>query len=326
MALFDKLIAGFTVSGALKRGIALQEAGDLKTAFKLLSKAAKSGLPEAEFRVGRCYLEGAGVPASRPEGVRWVERAGSKGYVEAQALLATLCLHGMAAGQTEAGPGLGGGLFGGQTQGEPDYAGAAKWARLAAEGGSAEGQAVLGYLLTAGPEDMRNPEEGDAWYKKSAMGGCPQGQLGYALILARDTSNPETQVELLRHLAEAADKGLATALYLFGMVNERGVGLPQNRELAAQCYRQAAIKGHRGAQARWGFALMEANGVEANPTEGESWLRQSAAELYRSGRVVPPRRRRQPSGRGQSAGDAASDRRGRAARSGGGGQAVPDIG
>ena len=28
------------------------------------------GIPEAEFRVGRCYLEGAGVPPSRSDGVR----------------------------------------------------------------------------------------------------------------------------------------------------------------------------------------------------------------------------------------------------------------
>ena len=89
------------------------------------------------------------------------------------------------------------GLFGGQTMAEPDYPAAAKWARRAAEAGSAEGQAVLGFILTSGPENLRNVEEGDRWYEKSAAGGCPQGQLGYALVLARDTSRP-------RHPGEAA--------------------------------------------------------------------------------------------------------------------------
>ena len=105
------------------------EHGDARGAFLLLSRAARSGIPEAEFRVGRCYLEGAGVPPSRADGVRWVERAATKGYVEAQALLATLCLHGMGPGFADAGANSGAGLFGGQTLAEPDYPNAAKWSR-----------------------------------------------------------------------------------------------------------------------------------------------------------------------------------------------------
>src|ERR1700722_18168014 len=276
MGLLNKLIANFHPAGALKRGIHLEERGDPRAAFALFSRAARANIPEAEFRVGRCYLEGFGVPPSRADGVRWVERAAEKGYVEAQALLATLCLHGMAPGFADAGPGSGAGLFGGQTTAEPDYPSAAKWARRAAEAGSADGQAVLGFILTAGPEHLRNGEEGDRWYQKSAAGGCPQGQLGYAVVLARDTSKPGAQEELRRHLSQAAEKGLATALFLYGMVLERGLGLPQDRPAAAGCYKQAAEKGHRGAQARWGFALMEGNGVEPNPVEGEAWLRRAA--------------------------------------------------
>ena len=72
----------------------LTEQGDVKQAFPLLSRAARAGIAEAEYRVGRCYLEGAGVPPSRAEGARWLERAANQGYVEAQAQLATLAIHG----------------------------------------------------------------------------------------------------------------------------------------------------------------------------------------------------------------------------------------
>src|SRR6201996_8686396 len=163
MAIFDPLMAALSPAAALRRGVRQAEHGDMKGAFVLLSRAARSGVPEAEFRVGRCYLEGSGVPPSRADGVRWVERAASKGYVEAQALLATLCLHGLGPGFADAGTGSGAGLFGGQTAAQPDYPSAAKWARLAAEAGSADGQAVLGFILTSGPEDLRNVDEGDRW-------------------------------------------------------------------------------------------------------------------------------------------------------------------
>src|ERR1019366_4548720 len=84
-----------TSAGALKRARRLIEEGKRGQAFPLLAKAAEAGLPEAEFLVARCYLEGAGVPPSAVEGARWLERAGSRGYVEAQSMLAALYVHGI---------------------------------------------------------------------------------------------------------------------------------------------------------------------------------------------------------------------------------------
>ena len=118
--------------------------------------------------------------------------------------------------------------------------------------------------------------------------------------LARDTSKPETQAELLGQLSEAADKGLATALYLYGMRQSSAASaLPQDRAKAANCYRQAAEKGHRGAQARWGFALME--GTASRPTRWRAnpgcaaprWpaTREAAAlvgDIYAKGGSLPP--------------------------------------
>src|SRR5579864_7416415 len=98
MALFDRLLASTSPAAALRRGLKLTEQGDLKQAFPLLTRAARAGIAEAEFRMGRCYLEGAGVPPSRVEGVRWLERAANQGYVEAQSRLATLSIYGLLSG------------------------------------------------------------------------------------------------------------------------------------------------------------------------------------------------------------------------------------
>ena len=84
-------------AAALRRAVRLIEQGNAKQAFPLLTRAARAGIAEAEYRVGRCYLEGAGVPPSRTEGARWLERAANQGYVEAQAQLATLAIHGLTA-------------------------------------------------------------------------------------------------------------------------------------------------------------------------------------------------------------------------------------
>src|SRR6185312_1187185 len=81
---------------ALDRAIQLMGQERFAAAFPLLTRAAKADIPDAEYRVARCYLEGTGVPPSRAEGTRWLERAASHGYVEAQSLLAALHVRGLA--------------------------------------------------------------------------------------------------------------------------------------------------------------------------------------------------------------------------------------
>ena len=97
MGLLDRLLAALSSAAALRRAVRLIDQGNAKQAFPLLSRAARAGIAEAEYRVGRCYLEGVGVPPSRTEGARWLERAANQGYVEAQAQLATLAIHGLTA-------------------------------------------------------------------------------------------------------------------------------------------------------------------------------------------------------------------------------------
>ena len=300
MAFLDAMLSRFSSKAAFRRARALIDRGDRRAAFPYLARAARAGNADAEFLIGRAYLEGAGVPPSRPEGVRWLEKAAQQDYVEAQGLLATLCLNGMGPEQTAAGVSGSPGLFSGQTTLGPDFETALIWARRAAEGGSAEAQAMMGFILGSGPDHMRDQSASDEWYRRSAEAAGPQGQLGYALVLARlGTNDPAQQEKLIGHLRAASDTGLATAQYLLGMMHDRGVGVPLDEPEAAKLYSQAAAKGHVSAQARWGFALMHGIGVAPNPTEGESWLRRAAlagdpeaaamvGDLYAKGGPLPP--------------------------------------
>ena len=84
MGVFDVVLAPFSASASFRRAVRLTDKGDRRAAFlsSVLARAARAGIAEAEFRVGRCYLEGAGVPLSRGDGIRWLEKAGTQGYVE----------------------------------------------------------------------------------------------------------------------------------------------------------------------------------------------------------------------------------------------------
>ena len=184
MNALDRIIGLASPAASLRQAIRLSERGRAAEAFPLLARAAKAGIVDAEYRVARCYLEGSGVPPSRTEATRWLKRAAQQGCVEAQVALSAMCLQGLAVDASpDAGIGKAEHLFASDTPADPDFESAAKWARIAAEAGSAEGQALLGYVLTNGPKSSRNRDEAHQWYERSAAGGCPQGHLGYALSL-----------------------------------------------------------------------------------------------------------------------------------------------
>ena len=279
MSFVDRLIGRLaSPDAALRRAIRLSEQGKAAEAFPLLTLAARAGIPDAEYRVARCYLEGSGVPRSQAEGARWLQRAAAHGYVEAQSLLAALYLHGLAGaagGDTPEAEPPAGSLFASDAPTEPDFKSALKWARQAADAGSASGQALLAYILTYGPESMRDLEAAHRWYERSAAAGCPEGNLGYALSLARRAASDEDRREVAEQLLCASIAELPTAIYLLGVLTEQGIGVTRDAKAAAQLYQRAAEKGHRSAQVRWGLALMEGRDVEQDRVAGESWLRRA---------------------------------------------------
>src|ERR1700741_531454 len=83
-------IAALSPTFSLRRAMRLAERGETAEAFSLFALAARAGSPEAEFRVGRCYLRGFGVPINSREGMHWLGRAACKGHVDAQWMLAAL--------------------------------------------------------------------------------------------------------------------------------------------------------------------------------------------------------------------------------------------
>ena len=99
--MLDRVISLLSASAALRRAIKLHKQSRTAQAFTLFARAASAGIAEAEYRVGRCYLEGSGVPVSLTESVRWLARAAAQDHVEAQWLLAALHIHGSGASTRE---------------------------------------------------------------------------------------------------------------------------------------------------------------------------------------------------------------------------------
>ena len=183
MAMFDRLMAGMSPSAALRRAVSLTEQGDVKQAFPLLARAARAGIAEAEYRMGRCYLKATGVPP-----VAWKACAGCSGprtrAMSRRRRNSPRCS--FRSGQYDSalpddGVAPTASLFATNEAVAPDYDAAVRWAGRPPKVAPADGQAVLGYILTSGPEQLRSLDEAHQWYERSAAAGCPQGALGFAL-------------------------------------------------------------------------------------------------------------------------------------------------
>ena len=274
MTILDRL-TGFHPASALRRAIQLAEAGKAAEAFPLMAIAARAGIPEAEYRVARHYLEGSGVPPSQSEGARWLRRAADHGSADAQALLAALFVAGLAGREEDVEGKSSQRMFEQESSQAPDFSTALHFARKAAEAGSATGQAILGYILSKGPKDMRDLEVAHGWYEKSAAAGCPEGCLGFALSLAR-RKQPEDRGKIAAEVRRAADAGLPTAIYLLAALTEHGMGVPVDLQAAMQLYQNAAERGLASAQFRLGLALIDGSLAGQDPVTGEAWMRRAA--------------------------------------------------
>ena len=207
--LIRRVQGGLFPDVAMRQAFAAAEAGKLQDVFPVLAKAAQKGQARAQYWVGKAYLEGRGVPRSRASATQWLTRAGEAGDKDAQAVLAALYLTGAskASGAT-AQQGVAS-VFADDGATEPDFERALHWAKPAADAGSADAQALLGYLLTSGPAPMQDHAAALEWYRKSAAAGCGQGSLGLALALLRDAKDDTDRGIAAAEMAKAAEAGRA---------------------------------------------------------------------------------------------------------------------
>lgn len=278
MSLKQRFSSYFNPQAKLAYALQLLDGENAVRGVQLLGQLAKDGVVEAKFRLGRAYLDGKGAPPSLEEGARWMLQAAEAGHSEAAFILATLYTIGLPEGFEIRGETGGLDLSVRPEQGPriSDFHQGKYWAHKAAVENFADAQALLGYILTNGPEELRDLAQAREWYQKSAQAGCSQGHLGLAFALLNDAETDEQRQYAARHFLEASKGGLGTAFEFLGRMSEAGIGLPQSMSAAAEYYRQGAEQNVLYAQARYGLMLLEGVGVDQHYGKAETMLRRAA--------------------------------------------------
>jgi hypothetical protein len=120
-------------------------------AYEFYTKAAKSGILEAQFNLGLCYLGGIGVSENPKTACKWFEKAAKKGLLRAQLIMGLMLLSGEGVSL--------------------HYSKAGKWFTKAAKQGSANAQFALGNIEYVNKKGKKNNKKAIKWYQMAVSQG-----------------------------------------------------------------------------------------------------------------------------------------------------------
>ena len=160
---------------------------DYVTAMREYRPLAERGNAEAQYRVGRMYEFGQGVPQDKAQGIAWVRKAAAQNHADAQQELGFIYATGDGVKQ--------------------DDAQAAEWFRKAAVHGDATAQYNLGLLYAKGQGVQKDYVEAIAWWRKAATQGNADAQFKLGVVYHTGQGVAKDEVLALANATIAARNG-----------------------------------------------------------------------------------------------------------------------
>jgi len=160
--------------------------------------------------------------------------------------------------------------------------------RPSAAGAGRPGRSILTFLTfalsrTAGPLEDTNAalQRGDyatayALARPLADRGIAVAQLVLGVMHGGGHGVPRDDAEAANWHRRAADQGCPEAQTILGLMYAKGHGVSQNDAKAAKWFRKAADQDHAAAQSNLGLMYAEGQGVAQNDAEAAKWFRKAA--------------------------------------------------
>ena len=118
------------------------------------------------------------------------------------------------------------------------------------------------------------------WFRVAAEGGDDDAITLYAIQLFKGDGVPKNLPEAVRWLNIGADKGGPVATSMLAAFYEDGEGVPKDPAKALALYERAAAKGYRVAQYQAGITYLREREDPAKLAKGVGYVRQAAAANY----------------------------------------------
>jgi TPR repeat protein len=245
-ALKDSTNAMHALAGLYTEGRGVNK--DAAEALRWYHKAAEGGNVLAMSALGQLYLNGKVIAKDTSKAAIWFRRAADHNNPLAMANLGWLYESGQGVSQ--------------------DYAQAARWYRKAADLHQSGAMYRLGVLAEAGNGRSKDEVEAASWFRKAADLGHSSAMVALGLLYESGRGVGQDTAEALRLFAKAAKAGNAAGDFYAGAHYERA----KEYKKAVPFYAAAARKGHPTAMHNLGVAYDKGIGVPQNRRLAAQWV------------------------------------------------------
>jgi TPR repeat protein len=235
--------------------------GDGRKALEAIHGSATRGDARSQVRLGRMYLDGAGVDQDFDLALEWFQRSAEQGNGEAFAYLGHMHEKGLGIDQ--------------------DIQKASEFYRKSAAQGSALGQVRLGDLYLNGSGVEQNFRKALARYQKAAEQGGDPENAGLALLklAALHCQGRGVEKDLRKgfELYERSAKlGNAEAQLCVGAMYRDGMGVGRNHRKALEWFKKSAKSDKARADSAMGDIYRDGLLVEKDVQEAIRWYEKAA--------------------------------------------------
>ena len=222
------LLSGPSAEELTRAGVAAYDTEDYSAALPLLIKATEKEDPEAQYTLGRMYLNGFGVTEDADRAHELFRASAAQDHPGGQSGLGYLY------------------SIGGVV--EQDDEEAVRWLEMSASQGFAYGQWLLGYMYRSGRGVDQSDEEAVRWYRAAAEQGDPRAQFYLGYMYQYGLGVETDAEEAARLYGQAAEQGSASGQVNLGYLYGRGEGVPRNYGEQVRWYGLAARQGDTTAR------------------------------------------------------------------------------
>jgi TPR repeat protein len=181
----------------------------------------------------------------------------------------------------------------------PDFAGAMRWYRRAADAGDGFGMAGVGALYHRGLGVPRDYAEAVRWYRKGADAGDPTAMASMGVVCEQGLGVAIDYAAAMRWYRKGADAGSGLAMCGIGSLYQGGLGVTPDLAQAVAWYRKGAAVGDGMSMCFLGLMYQMGTGVAPDMAEALRWYRKGAGVgnglsislvgwTYKNGLGVPP--------------------------------------
>ena len=187
---------------------AADDAVPMDAGARRIADAARGGDAAAQYRLGKMFSDGNGVPEDHAKAAEWLRKAAAQGSTDAYSHLCLMYHEGF--------------LRGGTASAEEE------WLRKGAEHGSSGCMSYLGDMLLQGRGDHADPGEALSWYLKAAGLGNVRAAYTLGVMYREGNWVRQDYAESAKWFRKGAEQGDPLSERSLGLACRKGLGVPRN--------------------------------------------------------------------------------------------------